>query len=69
MPIAAVTALRRQSSRGGYAPKREGASNTQVNIKFQKQTKKDANSYDYQLSTAKLIGLGGGQSATDCIDY
>jgi hypothetical protein len=42
MPIAAVTALRRQSSRGGYAPKREGAFNTQVNIKFQKKRKKRA---------------------------
>jgi hypothetical protein len=40
MPIAAVTALRRQSSRGGHAPKRGGASNTQVNIKFQKKKEK-----------------------------
>jgi hypothetical protein len=34
MLIAAVTALRRQGRRGGYAPKRGGASNTQVDISF-----------------------------------
>jgi hypothetical protein len=35
IPIAAMTALQRQSSRGGYAPAaRPGASNNQVNLKF-----------------------------------
>jgi hypothetical protein len=44
MPIAAVTALRRQSSRGGYAPRPGGASITQADIKFQtkQKQKKDA---------------------------